>query len=157
MQLDSRATVYFMFRKTLWWVIVAAWLALLFAPGASTAQPHPGIQWEPIYGMLWRTLPFLALLLAVDGLICYLRTRAYRIDLGPQGIALQMGVLSRSHETLIYAKIQDILIRRNVLERLLGLSSVTIQNAMGQPAYIPGLKASAAESLRDEILRRLPR
>jgi hypothetical protein len=39
-----------------------------------------------------------------DGLICYSRTRAYRIDLGPQGIALQMGVISRSHETLIYAK-----------------------------------------------------
>ena len=157
MQLDSRATLYFMFRKTLLWVIAAAWLALLFAPGASTAHPHPGIQWTPVYGMLWRMLPFLALLLAVDGLICYLRMRAYRIDLGPQGVALQMGVLSRSHETLIYAKIQDILIRRNVLERLLGLSSVTIQNAMGQPAYIPGLKASTAESLRDEILRRLPR
>ena len=92
-----------------------------------------------------------------DGLICYSRTRAYRIDLGPQGIALQMGVISRSHETLIYAKIQDILIRRGVLERLLGLSSVIIRSAMGQPAYIPGLKASTAESLRDEILRRLPR
>ena len=157
MQLDSRATLYFMFRKGLLWVMVAAWLALLFAPGASTTHPHPGIQWAPLYGMLWRTLPFLALLLAVDGLICYLRTRAYRIDLGPQGIALQMGVISRSHETLIYAKIQDILIRRGVLERLLGLSSVIIRSAMGQPAYIPGLRASTAESLRDEILRRLPR
>jgi hypothetical protein len=46
--------------------------------------------------MLSRTLPFLALLLAVDGLICYSRARAYRIDLGPQGIALQMGVIGRS-------------------------------------------------------------
>lgn len=157
MHLDSRATLYFMFRKTLVWVVVAAWLALLLAPGASTAHPHPGIQWGPIYGMLWRMLPFLALLLAIDGFVCYLRTRAYRIDLGPQGIALQMGVLSRSHETLIYTKIQDILIRRSVLERLLGLSSVIIQNAMGQPEFIPGLGASTAESLRDEILRRLPR
>jgi membrane protein YdbS with pleckstrin-like domain len=156
MQLDSRATVYFMFRRALLWVFAAAWLALMFAPGASTAHPHPGMQWAPLYGMLWRMLPFLALLLAVDGFICYLRTRAYRIDFGPQGIALQMGVLSRSHETLIYAKIQDIMIRRSVLERLLGLSTVTIQNAMGQPEHIPGLKASTAESLRDEILRRLP-
>jgi membrane protein YdbS with pleckstrin-like domain len=106
--------------------------------------------------MLWRMVPFLALLLAVDGFVCYLRTRAYRIDFGPQGIALQMGVLSRSHETLIYAKIQDIIIRRSVLERLLGLSTVTIQNSMGQPEHIPGLKASMAESVRDELLRRLP-
>jgi membrane protein YdbS with pleckstrin-like domain len=137
--------------------MAAAWLSLLLAPGASTTHPHPGMQWGPINGMLWRMLPFLALLLTVDGFVCYLRTRAYRIDLGPQGIALQMGVLSRSHETLIYAKVQDILIRRSLLERLLGLSSVTIQNAMGQPACIPGLKASTAEALRDEILRRLPR
>ena len=28
--------------------------------------------------------------------------------------------------------------------------------AMGQPECIPGLKAATAESLRDEILRRLP-
>jgi len=27
---------------------------------------------------------------------------------------------------------------------------------MGQPEFIPGLKVSTAESLRDEILRRLP-
>lgn len=114
------------------------------------------MQWVPLYGMLWQMVPFLALLLAVDGFLCYLRTRAYRIDLGPQGIALQTGVLSRSRETLIYAKIQDIRIRRSVLERLLGLSTVIIQNAMGQPECIPGLKVSTAESLRDEILRRLP-
>jgi membrane protein YdbS with pleckstrin-like domain len=156
MPLDSRATLYFMFLKTLLWVFAAAWLALLFAPGASTSHPHPGMQWAPLFQMLWHMLPFLALLLALDGVVCYLRTRSYRIDLGPQGIALQMGILSRSHETLIYAKIQDILIRRSVLERLLGLSTVVIQNAMGQPEQIPGLKASSAESLRDEILRRLP-
>jgi len=157
MQLDSRATLYFMFRKTLLWIIAAAWLAVLLAPGASTAHPQPGIQWAPIGGMLWRMLPFLSLLLAVDGLVCYVRTRAYSIDLGPQGIALQKGVLSRSHETLIYTKIQDIVIRRSVLERLLGLSSVVIQNASGQPECIPGLRPSTAESLRDEILQRLPR
>jgi len=157
MQLDSRATLYFMFRKTFLWVIAAAWLAVLLAPGASTAHPHAGIQWAPVGGVLWRMLPCLALLLAVDGCISYMRTQAYRIDLGAQGVALQMGVLSRSHETLIYSKIQDILIRRSLLERLLGLSSVVIQNAAGQPECIPGLTPSNAETLRDEILRRLPR
>ena len=157
MKLDSRATLYFMFQKAFLWVLAAGWLSLLFAPGASTAHPHPGMQWARVLGKLWQMVPYLALLLAVDGFVCYLRARAYRIDLGPQGIALQMGILTRSHETLVYAKIQDIVIRRTVLERLLGLSSLIIQNAMGKPECIPGLKASTAESLRDEILRRLPR
>ena len=116
-----------------------------------------GYEWALLLGMLWQMVPYLALLLAVGGFVCYLRARAYRIDLGPQSIALQTGILARSHETLVYAKIQDIVIRRTVLERLLGLSSLIIQNAMGKPQCIPGLKASTAESLRDEILRRLPR
>jgi membrane protein YdbS with pleckstrin-like domain len=156
-KLDPGATLYFMFQKAFLWVLAAGWLSLIFAPGASTAHPHPGMQWAPLLGMLWRMVPYLALLLAADGCICFLRARSYRIDLEPHGIALQTGVLTRSHETLIYAKIQDIQIRRSVLERLLGLSSLIIQNAMGKPECIPGLKAATAESLRDEILRRLPK
>jgi membrane protein YdbS with pleckstrin-like domain len=156
-KLDPRATIYFMFQKAFLWVLAAGWLSLIFAPGASTAHPHPGMQWAPLLGMLWSMVPYFALLLALDGLVCYLRMRAYRIDLGPQGIALQMGVFTHSHETLIYGKIQDIVIRRSVLERLLGLSSLMVQNAMGKPECIPGLNAATAESLRDEILQRLPK
>jgi hypothetical protein len=63
---------------------------------------------------------------------------------------------SALHRPLLYAKIQDILIRRSVLERPLGLSTVIIRNAMGQLACIPVLKASTGESLREEILRGLP-
>ena len=41
------------------------------------------------------------------------------------------------------------------LERLLGLATLTIQNAMGTPEYIPGLDAQAAETFRDSILSRI--
>jgi membrane protein YdbS with pleckstrin-like domain len=58
------------------------------------------------------------------------------------------------HETLIYGKIQDILVTRNILERLLGLATVVLQNASGAPEIIPGLGAADANALRDEILRR---
>ena len=75
----------------------------------------------------------------------------------PEGVALETGILNKSHETLLYSKIQDILIRRSVLERLLGLSTVVIQNAMGRPEKIAGLRADTASAFRDEILRRVPR
>jgi membrane protein YdbS with pleckstrin-like domain len=161
MRLDSRAPLYFMsgqlFGRIFQWLFLSAWLALLFGPGIRDAEPSPGIHWAPLIGIVLRMIPFLAVILAVDWLICWLRARSYQIALVELGIALQSGVLSVRHETLLFSKIQDILIRRTVLERLLGLSSVVIQNAAGQPEWIPGLRREIAEQLREEILRRRPR
>lgn len=97
------------------------------------------------------------MILAIDWLICWLRARSYRIEFVDLGIALQSGVLRVRHETLLFSKVQDIQIQRGVLERLLGLSSLAIHNAAGQPEWIPGLNCQSAEHLRDEILRRIPR
>ena len=157
MRLDSRAIAYFLLQKTAVWLFVSAWLALMFSPGIASSQPHPGIQWETIFGLIFKILPILGLVLALDGVFCYLKVRSYRIELIPAGVALETGILNKSHETLLYSKIQDILIRRSVLERLLGLSTVVIQNAMGRPEKIPGLRADTASAFRDEILRRVPR
>ena len=96
-----------------------------------------------------------ALALAILWIACFIRVRSYRFDMVPQGITLEKGLLSKSHETLLFLKIQDIVIRRSVLERLFGLSTLVIQNAMGQPETIPGLDAREAMEFRDEILRRV--
>ena len=76
------------------------------------------------------------------------------LDLGPEAVAVQHGVLRTVHETLMYRKIQDILVPRNVIQRLLGLSTVVLQSASGTPEVIPALDAADANALRDEILRR---
>jgi membrane protein YdbS with pleckstrin-like domain len=157
MQLDARAVVYFLLKRAALWVFFSAWLALMFGPGINATEPHPGIQWDTIFGLILRIVPILALVLGLDGIYCYLKARSYRFDLGPQGVALETGILSKSHETLLYGKIQDILIQRSVLQRLLDLSTVVIQNAMGQPATIPALRAATAAAFRDEVLRRVPR
>jgi membrane protein YdbS with pleckstrin-like domain len=157
MQLDSKAIAYFMLRKTAIWLFVSAWLALMFGPGIAASEPHAGVEWQTIFGLLFKMLPILGFVLALDGIFCYLKVRSYRIELIPEGVALETGILNKSHETLLYGKIQDILIQRSVLERLLGLSTVVIQNAMGRPEKIPGLRADTASAFRDEILRRVPR
>jgi putative membrane protein len=146
-----------LFGRVFLWVFLSGWLALVFGPGIRDAEPSPGIHWTPLIGIVLRMIPFLALILALDWLVCWLRARSYRIELVELGIALQSGVLSIRHETLLFSKIQDIQIQRTVLERLLGLSSVTIQNAAGQPECIPGLRREIAEQLRNEILQRVPR
>ena len=102
-------------------------------------------------------VPVLALVLALDGVYCYLNMRSYRIELVSQGIVLETGIVNKSHKTLLFSKIQDIMIQRSLLERLLGLSTVVIQNAMGQPERVPGLKAETAADFRDAVLKRVPR
>jgi membrane protein YdbS with pleckstrin-like domain len=161
MRLDSKAPLYFMsrqlFGRIFLWLFLSAWLALVFGPGIRDAEPSPGIHWAPLIDIMLRMIPFLAVVLAIDWLVCWLRARSYRIELVELGVALQSGVLNVRHETLLFSKIQDILIERTVLERLLGLSSVVIQNAAGKPEWIPGLGREIAEQLRNEILRRIPR
>jgi len=157
MQLDSRAVLYFLLKRTALWLFFSAWLALVFGPGIAASEPHPGIQWEPIFGLILRMVPVLALVLALDGVYCYLKMRSYRIELISQGIVLETGIVNKSHETLLFSKIQDIMIQRSLLERLMGLSTVVIQNAMGQPERIPGLKAETAANFRDAVLKRVPR
>jgi len=49
--------------------------------------------------------------------------------------------------------VQDILVTRSILQRVLGLSTVVVQNAMGTPQRIPAMGAAAAMELRDGILR----
>jgi len=158
MRLDPKAPLLFMLNgRIVLWLFISAWIALVFGPGSRDTEPHPGIQWVQISAMLLHIVPFLLLLLAADWLTCWLRARSYRIELGDRGIALEMGVLVKSHETLLYSKIQDILIERGVVARLLGLSKVVIQNAMGRPESIMGLGADDAIELREKILERVPR
>jgi hypothetical protein len=87
----------------------------------------------------------------------YLVVRSYRISLEKEGILLQHGLVNINNEILLYDKIQDVVITRNLLERLLSLATLIIQNAMGQPEIIPGLGAADAESFRNDILSRIRR
>lgn len=57
------------------------------------------------------------------------RTLRYRID--DEGISMRWGALSQREIVLNYARIQDIHLTSNVLERWLGLAKIRIQTASG--------------------------
>jgi membrane protein YdbS with pleckstrin-like domain len=147
--LSPRATLYLVLRKALVWVILSCWLAMMFG-GAFLPAAYPagaGRVALPLFCIL-------GIIVAIDFAFCYAQARSYRVELGEQGIALDYGVLSTSHETLPYPRIQDIVITRSVLERMMGLSTLAIQNASGQRQTIPALDAATATELRDELLKR---
>lgn len=81
-------------------------------------------------------------------------TLRYRFD--AEGIRMSWGILFRREIFLTYARIQDIHVTANIVERWLGLASVSIQTASGSASpemTIVGL--SEHEMIRDFLYRRM--
>ncbi|CAG1009034.1 hypothetical protein PHYC_03644 [Phycisphaerales bacterium] len=56
-------------------------------------------------------------------------TLRYRFD--EEGVSMAWGILFRREITLAYRRIQDIHVSRNIIERWMGLATVSIQTASG--------------------------
>lgn len=78
--------------------------------------------------------------------------KSYRIELRREGLSLQYGIVGTRDEVLPYRKIQDVIISRGFVERMMSLATLTVQNAMGQQQIIPCLSPQDAETLRDRLL-----
>jgi putative membrane protein len=88
--------------------------------------------------------------------LLFFRYHTLRYDLDAEGITVRWGVLFRREVTLTYARIQDINLVSNLIERWLGLGRVQIQTASGQSdaeVTIEGLHDF--EVVRDELYRRM--
>ena len=156
MKLHPRAAFYFMLQNLTAWVFGSVMFAF-FLNGHATKTPGLGVQWRATGDFGSAVLiGFLVLAVILFG-ISLLRAGSYQIDLKKEGVALSYGVISKTNEILLFNKIQDIQITRSALERLLGLSTLVIQNAMGKPESIPGLGADTAEAFRDSIVSRTAR
>jgi membrane protein YdbS with pleckstrin-like domain len=86
----------------------------------------------------------------------YFRYRTLRYELDEEGITMRWGILFRREISLTYARIQDIHLSSNVVERWLGLAKVQVQTASGSAAAemtIEGLRI--VESLRDFLYSRM--
>jgi len=71
-------------------------------------------------------------LLAFPPLFFRYRTLQYKFD--DKGIHMRWGVLFRREINLTYARIQDIQVRSNFVQRWLGLANVEVQTASGSAA-----------------------
>ena len=104
---------------------------------------------------------FLSSLLAGPGLLVllpyrYFRYHTLRYHFDNEGVTARWGILFRREITLTYARIKDIHLVSNLVERWLGLGRVQIQTASGQSGAemtIEGLPDF--ELVRDELYRRM--
>jgi membrane protein YdbS with pleckstrin-like domain len=100
-------------------------------------------------------------LLAGPGLIFLLpylwfRYHTLRYTFDEQGVTVRWGILFRKEISLTYARIQDIHLVSNVVERWLGLGRVQIQTASGQSGAELTVEGFADyEAVRDELYVRM--
>jgi putative membrane protein len=86
----------------------------------------------------------------------YFRYHTMRYKFSEEGVSMSWGILFRHEVILNYARIQDIHLRSNIVERWLGLARILIQTASGSSAAemtIEGIKRF--EELRDFLYSRM--
>jgi putative membrane protein len=86
----------------------------------------------------------------------YFRFRTLRYDVDEEGITVRWGVLFRREVSLTYARIQDIQLTSNVVERWLGLARIQLQTASGSASAemtIEGIRD--VDGMRDFLYSRM--
>ena len=86
----------------------------------------------------------------------YFRYHTLRYRFDDDGISVSWGILFRREHHLTYARIQDIHVTRNFVERWLGIGTVSVQTASGSgsaEAEIVGV--SAYDAIRDYLYTRM--
>ena len=114
-------------------------------------RPHPNLL---KYYLLASILagPFFPL----AALTSFLRYRTLRYRFDDEGVSMRWGVLFRKDISLTYARLQDIHLESNVVERWLGLGRVQLQTASGSAKaemVIEGLEEY--EQVRDYLYSRM--
>lgn len=127
---------------------------------SATTLPQEILALEKPHRALWTYYVICALLSGPGVLISlpylYFRYHTLRYRFDDEGIHMRVGILFREEVNLTYARIQDIHLRSNFIQRWLGLANVQIQTAsgsVGAEMVIEGFKEFAI--LRDFLYTRM--
>lgn len=115
------------------------------------ARPHPSL-----WTYYWVSLLALPPLLPILILPLWFRYHTMRYKFTDEGISMSWGILFRREIIVNYARIQDIHLRSNVIERWFGLARVLVQTASGNSGAeltLEGLREF--EGIRDFLYSRM--
>ena len=158
-QLDPKSVWLFFISFVLRWFIVVFLISLW---GLSfQAESQTDFSGSDFLRWLWIVFPLFLVLCFIWAKLTY---RFYRYEMAESGFKKESGVIYKKYVTIPYERIQNVDIYRGILARILGLSDLHIQTA-GMSAVgrygavtegrLPGLSREEAETLRDELIRRV--
>ena len=133
------------------WPVTTATAESLTKQIFALERPHPAL-WT--YYIISALLTGPGLLVTLPYLYFRYHTLKYRFD--EEGIHMRVGILFRREVNLTYARIQDIHLGSNLIQRWLGLANVQIQTASGSAGaemVIEGFKEF--EAIRDFLYSRM--
>lgn len=88
--------------------------------------------------------------------VLYFRYHTMRYQFSEEGIRMSWGILFRHEVVLNYARIQDIHLRSNAVERALGLARIEIQTASGSSSSVMTLEGlTDHDKMRDFLYSRM--
>lgn len=88
--------------------------------------------------------------------VLYFRYHTMRYQFSDEGVRMSWGILFRHEVVLNYARIQDIHLRSNAIERMLGLARIEIQTASGSASSTMTLEGlTDTEGMRDFLYSRM--
>ncbi|HEX6748957.1 MAG TPA: PH domain-containing protein [Longimicrobium sp.] len=92
----------------------------------------------------------------VPMLVLYFRYHTLRYEVEEEGITMRWGILFRREVSLTYARIQDIHLVSNLVERWLGLARVQVQTASGSASAEMTIEGVPQfEAVRDFLYERM--
>lgn len=117
----------------------------------SLERPHPRLM--VYYALSALVVPPLFPILILP---LYFRFHTLRYRFDAEGISMRWGILFRREIVLNYARLQDIQIRANLVERWLGLARIELQTAAGSSGAEMTLEGFLEfEALRDFLYARM--
>jgi putative membrane protein len=114
-------------------------------------RPHPSL-----FTYYWLSLLVFPPILPVLILPMWFRYHTMRYKFTDEGISMSWGILFRRETIVTYARIQDIHLRSNFVERWLGLARVLVQTASGSSSAEMTLEGlQEFEAVRDFLYARM--
>jgi len=85
------------------------------------------------------------LIIIINITVVIMQRKYYHFEFGDQYITIRQGVIKRKERHLPYGVIQNVMIKRSLSDRLFGLATINVQNAVQQRK--PGGPADSADAV----------
>ncbi len=137
-------------------------LTLLTGLGGRARQlagGYAGLGYLAVTGQLSVALALGAVLLVAVAVGTLIYWRRFTFRVGPDEIRIDSGIVSRTHRSIPFDRVQDVDIEQGPISRLLGLAKVKFQTGASagpnkDEGVLPGIALARAEALRQHVRAR---